>query len=396
MILEIIIAIILGVFSGTLTGLIPGLHINLVAIFILSLSTLKSFPTALVVFIVALSITHTFIDFIPSIFLGAASEDTSLSILPGHKFLLQGEGEKALRLTLLGSSIAIFVLLIIIPIFFLTLNFSYPFIQRMMGWILIMVILFLFHNEENKKWSLIIFFLAGVLGTITLNSNTTAPLLPLLTGLFGSSTLINSISQKTKIPKQKSCKFKIQKKDLIKPTLLTTLISPVCSFLPGLGSSQAAILATRFSKKTSTEEFLILQGSINTLVIATSFITYYLIGKTRTGSAAAISEITTLTPSLLFIIILTIVISAAISYPLTLFLTRTIAKRIHKANYFYISASILVFLTSAVIFFTGFSGLLIYSTATSLGLLTIKAQVRKSHLMGAILIPTTLFYLAIL
>ena len=86
MLVEILIAILLGVTAGTLTGLTPGIHINLIGVLLVSLS-LTSFsqmdPTILILFIVAMSITHTFIDFIPSIFLGCPDTDTELSILPG-------------------------------------------------------------------------------------------------------------------------------------------------------------------------------------------------------------------------------------------------------------------------------------------------------------------------
>ena len=106
MILEILIALILGIMIGTITGLIPGIHINLVAVFLLAISTslLLFFPPiALVIFIIALSIAHIFIDFIPTIFLGAPDEDTALSILPGHELLLQGSGYEAVILSVLGA-----------------------------------------------------------------------------------------------------------------------------------------------------------------------------------------------------------------------------------------------------------------------------------------------------
>ena len=91
MITYIILAFFLGILAGTFTGLIPGIHINLVAIILLSFSAflLTYFsPIILVVFIVAMAITHTFIDYLPSIFLGAPDEDTVLSILPGHEMLI--------------------------------------------------------------------------------------------------------------------------------------------------------------------------------------------------------------------------------------------------------------------------------------------------------------------
>ena len=45
-------------------------------------------PIALIIFIVAMSITQSFVDFIPSIYLGAPDEDTVLSTMPGHNLFL--------------------------------------------------------------------------------------------------------------------------------------------------------------------------------------------------------------------------------------------------------------------------------------------------------------------
>jgi len=394
MILEIIIALTIGIISGIFTGLIPGIHINLIVAGLVTISFSQINETALIVYIVALAVTHTFIDFIPSIYFGAASEDTAISILPGHKFLLEGDGQKAVYLTVIGSSIAILSLIIVIPVMALIIKTSYPFIQRMMGFILSVTIIFLISQErKNKGFAVIVFLLAGFLGIITLNSNISEPLLPLLSGLFGASTLINSINQKAKVPIQKDYKLKISKKELIKPTLLTLLVSPICSLLPGLGSSQAAVISSKMTKKISRDQFLILLGSINTLVIATSFVTLYFIGKTRTGASYAISQITNLTPTTLILIISIIILTSIIVAPITIFLSRKLSKRIHKINYKRITLTILIFLSILVFVISGIFGFLIYINGAVIGLLTIKRNVSKSHLMGGILLPTVLYYL---
>ena len=94
MLIEILLAIGLGILAGIFTGLIPGLHINLIGAIVVSFATKNplGFPIYFAVGIVAMSITHTFLDFIPSIFLGCPNEDTSLSSLPGHELLKQGKG----------------------------------------------------------------------------------------------------------------------------------------------------------------------------------------------------------------------------------------------------------------------------------------------------------------
>ena len=101
-------AILLGCLFGVVTGLIPGLHINLVALILFSISpVLLGYTNVIAVasFIIAMSITHTFTDFISATYLGAPADDTALAVLPAHKLLLDGKGHEAIRLTLFYSLI---------------------------------------------------------------------------------------------------------------------------------------------------------------------------------------------------------------------------------------------------------------------------------------------------
>jgi putative membrane protein len=393
--MELILALFLGIFAGTITGLIPGIHINLVATILLTFIFLTSFPiTIVLIFITAMAITHTFVDFIPAVFLGAPDEDTGLGILPGHEFLLKGQGHQAIKLTVIGSAIAIFSLIILVPLFLFFIPKVYPFIERMLGLFLIWIaILLILHERESRIKATIIFLLAGFLGLATFNLNLQQPLLPLLTGLFGASTIINSIRTRTIIPEQKIEKLALTKKELIKPTISTAIISPFCSFFPGLGSSQAAIIGSEIMGKLNKEQFLILLGSINTLVMSMSFVTLFLIQKSRTGAAATISQLTQINFQDLTTILITIAIASIIAIPLTLQISKIFAKNIHKIPYTKISIIILILLTTITIYFSGFLGLLVFITATFLGLTAIEFQTRRSFLMGAILIPTILFYL---
>lgn len=393
--LNLLISLLLGILAGTTTGLIPGIHINLVAISILSFSFISNLPTTLLlIFISSMAITHTFIDFIPSIFFGAPDEDTGLGVLPGHELLMKGEGHHAIKLTVLGSIIAIISLIIIIPIFIKIMPKIYPLLQQMMAFFLIWIAIILIYIEkESKIKAIFIFILAGFLGFSSMNLNLEQPLLPLLTGLFGTSAIINSIKSRTVIPKQITNKIKINKKEILKPVITTILVSPICSFFPGLGSSQAAVIGSEITGKLNREQFLILLGSINTIVMSISFVTLFLFQKSRTGAASAISQITQLSTANLWTILTTIFISAIIATSLTLFISKKLTKHIHKIPYTKISYLILIFLIIITICFTGPLGLIILIVATLLGLTCIEFQTRRSFLMGAILIPTIIYYL---
>jgi len=401
MLLELILALLIGVSAGTITGLIPGIHINLIAVLLLGFSAffLTYFsPLVLAVFIISMAICHTFIDYIPSIYLGAPDEDTILSILPGHEMLIKGRAYEAIILTLYGSLAAIILSLLLSPIFIYLLPIIYPPMNNIMPFILIIASGFLFYFEKKSKiWAIIIFILAGLLGIASLNLNIKEPLLPLLTGLFGASSLITSIMKKQKIPKQQVKKLrqiKIRKKSILRALSASLIASPLCSFLPGLGSGQAAVIGSEVTGDLDRKEFLILLGAINTMVMGLSFIALYSIQKSRTGAAVAIGKLLQdITFSNFFIILAAISISGIIAFFLTIFLAKAFSKKITKVKYNKLSLAILIFLAVIVLIFSNWLGFLVFVVSTSLGLTCIFLGIKRIHLMGSLLIPTILFYL---
>ena len=121
MLIEIILFLILGILAGTLTGLTPGIHTNLIGAILISISTIFFVnPIYALVFITSLAITSTFVDFIPSIFLGCPDTETELSILPGHELLKEKKGYEAIQLANFGCLSGILSLLILFfPLIFL-------------------------------------------------------------------------------------------------------------------------------------------------------------------------------------------------------------------------------------------------------------------------------------
>lgn len=402
MLIEIILALVVGILIGTLTGLFPGIHINLVGVFLLTISPLLltfTPPIALVVFIIALAITHTFVDFIPSIFLGAPNEDTALSVLPGHKLLLEGYGYIAIVLTVYGGLIAIPLLLILTPLFIKFLPIIYPYVTRIMPIILILISGFLIYREKRDKrfWALFIFLFSGFLGYAALNLPIKEPLLPLFSGLFGASGLILSIKNKAIIPVQKIFPIKqirLIKKSFIKGICTITLASPFTAFLPGLGASQATLIGSEVIGDLDEKEFLFVIGGVNILVMALSFIAFYSINKTRTGAAVAVSKLLeNISTSDLTIMILAIIFSGIAAGILTIYLAKYFSKNIIRLNYSKISIFILILLTILTLIFSSYLGLLIFITSTSLGIVCIQKGVKRTELMGCLLLPTIILYL---
>jgi putative membrane protein len=341
-----------------------------------------------------MSITHTFIDFIPSIFLGAPDEDTFLSVLPGHKLFLSGLGLQAAYLTLYGSLCGIIITLLISPLFIITLPIIYNIISSIIPFILILISIFICLRDKNILIAIMIFLLSGFLGLITFNLPIDQPLTPLLTGLFGLSSLITSIKSKTKIVKQNISLLPSMTKKEWKNSILAALtISPIGSFLPGIGSGHAATIGSEVFKQTD-KSFLFLNGAMNTIIMGLSFLTLYSIDKSRSGSAAIIKLILKeINLSNLVLIIMTILISGIVAFFIGLFLSKKIAVNIEKISYSKLNISVILILIILNVIVTNWIGLIVLATSTALGIFAISSDSKRINLMGCLIIPSIIYYL---
>jgi len=398
MLIEILIAILIGCSLGIITGITPGVHINLVSVIILSLTPFLSqyiSLTTLVIIIIAMSVTHTFLDSIPSIFLGAPDSGLELSVLPGHKLLLQGRGYEAVVLTAIGSLFAVIMMVAFTPIGLPFIKIIYPIIQKFIPYILIFFsILLIYKERKSKSLALVVYLIAGVLGIITLNLQLSQPLFPLLSGLFGTSILLTSIFTKTKIPKQKITQVSLKKKEIASSMGAGFFASFLTGLLPGLGASQAAIVATSAQKKITPEKFLVIVGSINTFVMIVSFLALYSIDKARNGSVVVISEILqNFNLNLLILFLAVSLIAAGIATFLTLKFAKIFSNLMTKVNYNKLCLSVIALIVILVTILTGWLGLLVLMVSTSVGLIPNLAGIGKNHLMGCLILPVILFFL---
>jgi putative membrane protein len=397
MLIELVIALLLGVLIGTFTGIFPGIHINLVGAFLVSISTsyLYAIPIIyLVTFISAMAIAHTFMDFIPSIFLGCPdADDSSLSVLPGHEMLREGEGYQAIMRTAYGGVYSVFLLgIFAFPLSFIVSK-VYPAIQKIIPYILILVCITMILSERKKFQAFAVMALTGILGMCVLELNIKESLLPLLSGLFGSSMLLISINQNTKIPKQNLIFKKIGFKKLIKPISGALIASPLCGFLPGLGGGQAAVIGNQIAK-TDGKGFLVLLGAVNVLVMGFSFVSLYSISKTRTGAAVAIQSLMgTMNTNILILILCVCLISGILSFFLVKNISPEFIKIIEKINYQKLSMGIISLLTILILFISGLIGFIVFVISTATGYYCIQLNVKKTQMMGCLLIPTIILYL---
>jgi putative membrane protein len=395
MAVEYFLAILLGIAAGIFTGITPGIHINLIASIALALS-FHFDPPLLCIFIVAMSITHTFLDFIPSVFLGAPEDDgNALSVLPGHRLLIKGYGYGAVKLTLIGSMYGLLLAIAILPFYMFAVKSSFGVIRASVPFVILAVSLFLILKEGKKLVAAFVFLLSGILGILTFNLKPLSqPLLPLFTSLFGLPLLFLSIKNKTKIKKQKIAEIKLKKKEKVRPLLAGLLASSLVSLYPAIGSGQAAIIGSEILGSLNTNEFLILVGSINTIVMLFSFVTAYAIGKARSGSAAAVAEILkefSLDAVILFVIVA--VAAGLLSFFICKAIAKIIAKKIYNINYTKLCLAVILFVLAVNIFVSGIWSVFVLVSGLFIGLIANISGIRKIHMMGSLVIPTLLFYI---
>lgn len=374
---ELFIAVIIGVLAGTFTGLIPGIHVNTISAIIVSLSMSG---TAVVVFIIALAITHTFIDVLPSIFLGAPDPSMVLSVLPGHELLREGRGFEAVQLTQIGSLGAV----IISSSFFA--GFVFLVHQVNTDWIpqvLLGLIFFLLLQTNWLGW--LVFLIAGVFGWVVFHvPGLEQPLLPMLSGLFGISTLL--LAKPGVIPEQKNRSFTTS----LRPLFPAQIAGFLTAFMPGLGSAAAATLITPFIR-VGREGFLVLVGSIGTVNFILSLATFYVLDRARNGAVVAVQQITSVSLELTLLALATIILAGGLASLTLTKLTPLFAVLAGSLDYVLISRTVIVFLTIVIFILSGYLGLVVAIVASALGVFAQLVGVARIYLMGCISLPVLIY-----
>lgn len=393
---DIILLMLLGMVFGTVTGLIPGIHPN--TMFVLMLSALSFFlfgvPAFLImVFVFSLAVSNTFTDFIPSIIFGAPDPDAALSVLPGHRMLLLGRGYEALSLTVLGGVGVASLTLLTLPVILYMVPFIYLSIRPVMHILLVAVVAWMVVGERGRSrlTAFILFLLSGMFGVVSLNAYPSGSMLfPAFTGLFAFSTLLVSYWSGGYLPKQEISSD--MGGDQRTGVLAGWLAGWFSGMLPGVGAAQAGAFAAR-AVGAKTREFLSALGGINTSNILFTFVMFYVLGKTRSGATWAMSQVSgSLGMWEMVVIVLVGFITCLLSGMATLGLGRLMLSRLSNIPYRRLTGGVGLFLVIMVALLSGLPGLLAAFTGTSIGLLTVLSGVRRSHLMGFLLLPTMLYF----
>jgi putative membrane protein len=396
--IEILLGTLIGVMLGTISGIIPGVHANTLAGVLLSLQVaLLSFfgPLVLAGAMFAALITHTFVDSIPSTFLGIPDADTSLAVLPAHALCLEGNGEEAVRIAALGSACAMVIAVPLSIICFFLLPALQPYFDWWIGILLIATMGYMIVTSECPGWALALVCVSGILGIFSLRYaflswhtlvGSSAILMPLLTGLFGISVLLTA--SQGKMPEQHFQGIRMEDRTIMKYSAIGTVAGVAVGWLPGLSTASAnSVLASFIGYEKNRRTYILATSAANTSNAFIGLAALFALSRMRNGVMVAISELPLPTMSELTVIG---ILAACAAYGITVVLSRS-ASRFDGIDGRMLNHAVIAFIVILCILLTGPFGVVILILATALGLVPHLVNVPRVFCMGAIIVPVILY-----
>ena len=405
---------VLGACMGTFSGMVPGIHVNTLAAMMLAgypllSDALSSFiPTELLPICVAscimsASIVHSFVDYVPSVFIGAPDPDDVISALPGHRLLLDGRGMAAVRSAAIGSCVgACTSIVLAIPFQLLLLSGLSDYLDSITAMVLIAVILIMLLHERdpvNMIWCALTILVSGLLGLICMDLDIPCNgiivggtlIFPMLTGLFGMPALLQSLSNPVIQEQTDDEEYPVGPIPGIKG-VLTGLLT---GWFPGITSTTGAILSDTVTPERSPEGFISMIASIGTSASIIMLVTMSLTGKGRSGTMIIIGDI--LGDSVIgahnecfLLLLLTAAFAAFLGYHSTILCGRIMSRIINRVDTLLLNRICIILMISLVLLMTGPYGLLVLAIATLMGFLPVRIGISRVYLTGCLLIPALL------
>ena len=413
-ILFIVYLSIVGACIGTFSGLMPGVHVNTLSALMLTfypnleefLSTFippDHIPVCVASCVISAAIVHSFVDFVPSVFIGAPDPDDVLSMLPGHRLLSEGKGMVAVRSAAIGSAVgACASIAIAIPMQYLLIIGLGEYLDSLTVAVLLIVLLvMIFHESTIGKgvWALILIILSGLLGYFCMNIDIPCKglfgygniLFPLLTGLFGMPALLQSL-KKTKLTKQTDDeRYPVGPI----PGIKGVITGCITGWFPGITATAGAIVSSTVTPEKRPEGFISMIASIGTASAVMMLITMSVSGKGRSGTMLVIRDILNdsvigfMNPSFL-LLLFSVAIATLLGYNLTIFSGKMMSSLISKIDIVTVNRFSIILVVSLVALMTGPFGLIILAISTIMGFLPISAEISRVHLTGCLIFPTLL------
>ena len=402
-----------GACVGMFSGLVPGIHVNtLASLMLISYPFLDSaisvfadpsyVPVLLAACVVSAAVVHSFVSYVPSVFTGVPDQDTVMSVLPGHRLLLEGKGMAAVRASAAGSLIGgLSATAAAVPLQYLMLAGLDGYFRSVTAVVLMIAVVALVISEGPGKrgWGALLIAVSGLMGCVCMFMPVPfrglVPggdlLLPLLTGLFGVPVLISSPAGPG-IPEQDD--------DYVCPVtpaagLKGVLTGSIVGWFPGITATAGAAFTRIFVREDRPEGFIALVSSIGTASAVFALITLSVNGKGRSGTMIVVREIlgdglNGIGSGMFMLMLLSVSIASLIGYAAAIRSGRSMSKIISNIDVRKMNTVILAAVTVLVILLTGLWGLAILAVSAIIGLIPLSAGTGRVHLSGCLLVPVVL------
>ncbi|NHN58293.1 MULTISPECIES: tripartite tricarboxylate transporter permease [Halorussus] len=387
-----------GIALGALSGLTPGLHVNNLALLLASVAPAVPGPPRLVgAAMLAAGVVHSFLDAVPALALGVPDAAMAATALPGHRLVIAGRGREAVRLSALGSGLAVaFAVPLAIPVT-RAMTVAYPVVRAHLPIVLGLVVAFLLLTEGSLRataGALAAFFGSAALGHATLDLAPAAPLdaggmlTPLFAGLFGAPVLIEACSG-SGVPEQADAEIATSRRSVWVTALTGSVAGAVVGYLPGVSAAVAAVLALAVVPgSTDARGFVVTTSGVNTANTIFALFALAALGTPRTGVMVALREAGA--PVNLPLLLATAGVAGVAGFLLVLGVGDRYLRAAGAVDQFRLSAAVLVLLAGLSWLFAGVVGVAVFGVATLVGLVPARYGARRVHLMGVLLGPLML------
>jgi putative membrane protein len=393
--LVLCVSLLAGSTLGIVSGLIPGLHANNFAFLLAAVAVgVPAPPLAVGTAMLAAGVVHSFVNAIPMLALGVPDAEMAPTALPGHRLVMNGRGREAVRLSALGSGLAVALAVpLAIPVT-VGMQALYPAVHEHYRLLLIGVLAGLLLAERTRRSRLggaCTLVLSGLLGWVSLDLDPAAPLdaggmlAPLFAGLFGAPILLDALGSGG-LPEQGDATLCQPRWRVASTALAGALAGALVGYLPGISAAIAAVAVLVVLPGDLTDRgYVVATSGVDTANAIFALFALVSLGEPRTGVLVAVEEVSV--PLNLPVLVSAILCAGAIGTAAVFAIGDLYLRLVASVEYLWLSAGVLCLLVVLSGLFAGLAGVGVFCLATAVGLVPTRFGSYRIHCMGVLLCP---------
>jgi len=404
-----------GVGLGTVTGLVPGLHVNNVAFVLVGVAPgVGGPPTAVAAAILAAGVVHTFLSIVPGLVLGVPDAATAPGALPGHRLVLAGRGREAIRLSAVGSAVALAAAVVVALPLSRTVAAGRGWLWAALPFLLAAIAGFLILAEPTRRGKVggaVCLAAATALGFLVLDLPASGPLspegsasmlAPVFGGLFGAPILLDALDARGAIPPQTAAELGLSPPAVVRAALSGVGGGALVGYLPGVSAGVAAVLAlggaggSGPAGRGSDRAYVVATSAADTATAVFAVASLAVLGAPRSGVTVAVDALgggpdAPPAPGLGLVgMVLVVVFAAGAGIVLLVTVGDRYLRVVRRLPRRPLVVGVLGLLFVLSVGFAGVVGGAVFCLAAAVGLVPPRVGARRVHLMGVLIGPVAL------